>query len=297
MLFSTKRENPMRTVKGAARAARDGWRTVAGACRSMTAAYRTLPDFLIVGEAKAGTTTLYDLLSRHPQVAPAAMKEVHFFDLRFSRGVEWYRAQFPLSYRVRGGYEGPGARLCTGEASPYYMLHPHAPRRIKALLPHVRLIVLVRNPIERAYSHYHHETRAGRESLSFEEAIDREPERLAGERERMLADEHYSSAPYRRNSYLRRGQYADQIDALHALFDPRQVLVVCSEELFKSPHKAYGEVISFLGLPAVNKTAIRRQNSGSYAPMSAATRSRLVAYFEPHNQRLYQLLDRDLRWA
>ena len=263
----------------------------------MTAAHRTLPDFLIVGEAKAGTTTLYDLLSRHPQVAPAAMKEVHFFDLRYSRGVEWYRAQFPLSYRVRGDYEGPGARLCTGEASPYYMLHPHAPRRIKALLPDVRLIVLVRNPIERAYSHFHHESRAGREALSFEEAIAREPERLAGERERMLADEQYSSVAYRRNSYLRRGQYADHIDALHALFDPQQVLVVCSEELFKSPGKTYADVVSFLGLPADTRTAIRQKNSGSYAPMSSDTRKRLAAYFESHNHRLYQMLGRDLRWA
>ena len=297
MPVSASLENPIHTIKAAGKAARGGWRTVAGACRNITAAYRTLPDFLIVGEAKAGTTTLYDLLSRHPQVAPAAMKEVHFFDLRFSRGVEWYRAQFPLSYRVRGEYEGPGARLRPGEASPYYMLHPHAPRRIKALLPNARLIVLVRNPIERAYSHFHHESRAGRESLSFEEAIDREPERLAGERERMLADEHYSSVAYRRQSYLRRGQYADHIDALHALFDPRQVLVVCSEELFKNPGKTYAEVISFLGLPPVNKTAIRRQNSGTYAPMSSDTRKRLAAYFEAHNQRLYRMLGRDLRWT
>src|SRR5687768_6546740 len=113
--------NRISTVRSAGLAARGEWRKVAGLCRNMTSQFRTLPDFLIVGEAKAGTTTLYDLLARHPQVAAAAMKEVHFFDLRFSRGVDWYRAQFPMAYRVRGQYRGPGARLMTGEASPYYM--------------------------------------------------------------------------------------------------------------------------------------------------------------------------------
>ena len=287
--------NRISTVRSAGRAARGEWRKVAGLCRNMTSQFRTLPDFLIVGEAKAGTTTLYDLLARHPQVAAAAMKEVHFFDLRFSRGVDWYRAQFPMAYRVRGEYRGPGARLLTGEASPYYMLHPHAPRRIKALVPDVRMIALVRNPVERAYSHFHHESRAGREPLSFEEAIEREPERLAGERERMLADEAYSSVSYRRNSYLKRGLYAEQLEGLYKLFSSEQLLVVCSEELFKNPAKTYADVVSFLGLPR-DTTAIRKQNSGSYSAMSPGTRALLVSYFEPHNQRLYSLLGRDLGW-
>ena len=283
-------------VRSAGRGARAGWRSLAGACRDMTAGYRMLPDFLIVGEAKAGTTTLYDLLARHPHVAPAAMKEVHFFDLRYARGIDWYRAQFPLSYRVRGSYRGPGARLVTGEASPYYMLHPHAPSRIKSLMPDVRLIVLVRNPVERAYSHYNHEERAGREPLSFEEAIEREPERLAGERDRMIADEQYSSVTYRRNSYLLRGHYAEQLERLYRMFRRDQLLVVCSEELFTNAPKTYADVVSFLGLPRDTRNVIRRQNSGSYSAMSPAMRDRLTRYFKPHNERLYAMLGRDLGW-
>jgi hypothetical protein len=262
----------------------------------MTSAYRTLPDFLIVGAAKAGTTTLYDVIARHPQVGAAAVKEVHFFDLRFARGVEWYRAQFPLAYRVRGEHDGSGTRRCTGEASPYYMFHPHAPRRIKELIPDARLIVLVRNPVERAYSHFHHESRAGRETLSFEEAIAREPERLGAELERMMADEHYNSVSHRRHSYVQRGLYADQLDALQKFFRPEQILVLCSEDFFKNPTKTYGDVISFLGLPADPKTKVRRQNSGSYRAMSPATRAQLTQYYESHNQRLYAMIGRDLGW-
>jgi hypothetical protein len=266
------------------------------AYRSATASLRGLPDFLIVGEAKCGTTSLYDDLARHPCVLEAAVKEVHFFDLRFKRGLDWYRAQFPFAWRMRE--KADGHRRQTGEASPYYMFHPHAPVRIKRALPNVKLIVMLRNPVERAYSQYQHEVRRGREPLaSFEEAVAAEPERLRGEHERMLADEWYNSVEHRRHSYLTRGIYVDQLQKLWRQFDREQILVLKSEDYFAGPDVTGRKVRQFLGLPAWEPPSYARRNVGTYSPIDARLRRRLAEHFAPHNARLYDFLGVNFGWS
>src|SRR5437588_2037479 len=156
--------------------------------RTMTNQVRLLPDFLIIGGQRCGTTSLYYYLINYPGISPACTKEVHFFDVNFEKGPGWYRAQFPT---VIGKSYAKYARkhsLITGEASPYYLFHPHAPRRISALIPKVKLIALLRNPVDRAFSQHWLEVQSGYETLSFKEAIESEQERLAGEWEKMLED-------------------------------------------------------------------------------------------------------------
>jgi hypothetical protein len=264
--------------------------------RTATRSFRSLPDFLIVGEAKCGTTSLYDDIVRHPLVREAAVKEVHFFDLRFHRGLDWYRTQFPIQGGARNG--GPAQHpIRTGEASPYYMFHPHAMSRIRQALPDVKLIAMLRNPVERAYSQYQHEWRQRREMLSFEEAVVREPERLRGERERMLQDERYNSFAYRRQAYLARGIYADQLRRLRELFEPRQLLVLKSEDYFTAPDSTLERVFAFLELPPWQPRRFARRNAGNYASMDTRVRRSLMEYFAPHNARLYALLGVDLGWS
>src|SRR5215467_6288621 len=177
----------------------------------MTSSLRLLPDFLIIGGQRCGTTSLYYYLTDQPCVYPAATKEVHFFDDHFASGIDWYRAQFPTSAYKNYVERVRHQHFLTGEASPYYLFHPHAPRRISAALLYVKLIVLLRNPVDRAFSHYWLEVKGRYESLSFEEAIRCEQERIAGECEKMVNDENYHSFKYRRFSYLTRGIYIDQI--------------------------------------------------------------------------------------
>ena len=141
--------------------------------------WRKLPDFLIVGVMKGGTTSLFRYLVRHPQVLPPFRKEIKYFDCNYINGQNWYQAHFPLKKKFVGGSK------LTGEATPYYIFHPQAPMRIAEALPEAKIIILLRNPIDRAYSHYQHMVRVGREPLSFEEAIAAEPERLAGEAEKI----------------------------------------------------------------------------------------------------------------
>jgi hypothetical protein len=161
-----------------------------------------IPRFIIIGAQRCGTTSLYSYLIGHPYVASALQKEIHFFDLNFKKGVSWYRTQFPQL-----GEQG----FITGEGSPYYIFHPHVPKRIFDTVPRAKLILLLRNPVDRAYSHYHHEVKLGVEPLSFEDAIDREEERLHGQGEKIIADESYYSFNHQHYSYLCRGVYAYQL--------------------------------------------------------------------------------------
>jgi hypothetical protein len=274
------------------RVARDQWRRIDDAYRAATASMRALPDFLIIGEAKCGTTSLYDDLVDHRTVLEASVKEVHFFDLRYHRGLDWYRAQFPLRWRTGRN----GSRALTGEASPYYMFHPHAPARIRQALPEIKLIVMLRNPVERAYSHYQHEFRKGRETLTFEQAVRQEPARLRGEQEKMLENPRYNSRDHRRHAYVTRGIYVDSLQHVMRVFDRRQFLIVKSEDYFSAPDDTLRRVLEFLGLPARQPRRFARKNVGSYAPIDAGLRQELSAFYAPHNRRLYDFLGVDYGW-
>ncbi|HET7626188.1 MAG TPA: sulfotransferase [Verrucomicrobiae bacterium] len=166
------------------------------------------PTFIIVGAQKAGTTSLYHLLYRHPRIKPAKKKELHYFDNNYFRDQSWYESMFPLA-RLFFGAPSKVAKPITGEASPYYLFHPSAVSRMARTLPDAKLIVLLRNPVERAYSHYQHQVRSRTENLSFEDALASEKERIQGEAEKLLKDDRFRSAKHRRYSYLSRGIYAD----------------------------------------------------------------------------------------
>jgi hypothetical protein len=252
-----------------------------------TAALRPLPDFLILGAQKAGTTALYAYLRRHPEITGPSWKEVSYFDRHYARGEAWYRGNFPNALRARG---------LVGEASPSYLFHPLAPERVAALVPEARLIVLVRNPIDRAFSHYQHEVALGRDPLPFEDALAAEDERLGGELERMSADPTYFSHAWWNYTYTARGRYAEQLERWLAVFPREQLLVVPSEDLLEQPERTHARVLEFLGADPHRLDSYPRVFERQYQPMSAETRRRLAAEFAEPNGRLYDLLGRNLDW-
>jgi hypothetical protein len=273
-------------------------RLVRGGMRRRTSRLRPLPDFLIIGGQRCGTTSLYYYLRAHPQVLPALAKEVHFLSLHWSRGEGWYRAQFPLRARKTSRRPAP----LTFEATPYYLAHPLAASRAAQLLPEAKLLVLLRDPVSRAWSHYRHMVRLGLEPLSFEEAIAQEPIRLAGEVERLKADPHYDAVRYRRYSYLARGAYAEQLGRWLAHFPPDRFLVLGSERLLADPAGGYARVLGFLGLPPWTPSAfpLHTRNPKGPSDMPTEIRRRLQEHFAPATQQLQQLLRRtgmDDPWA
>ena len=257
----------------------------------LTGSLRTLPDFIIIGAQRCGTTSLYNYLAQHPQVLPATIKETHFYDNNFRRGLNWYRAFFPLARQTNGG-----RRLVTGESTPYYLFYPHAPARVYETLPDVKLIVMLRNPIDRAFSHYAHEKKMGAETMSFEEALDREERGLAAETARIVADENYRSFFHQHYTYLSRGIYVDQLARWTEFFRREQILIVESQDFYQDPAAALRQVTDFLGLPPWELEQYPQYNATGHGTMEPRTRERLAAYFRPHNRRLYDLMGVDWKW-
>jgi hypothetical protein len=288
----------MTTANGATRLARRAARWSAQAYARPTAGLRLLPDYLIIGAQRAGTTSLHRYLVQHPGVRTTLRtKGVHYFDTGYGRGRSWYASRFPTRLTAWYVARRHGVVLRTGEASPYYLFHPLVPQRVAELLPQVKLIALLRDPVVRAYSHYQHEVARGFETLSFEEAIAAEPARLAGEVERMLAEPLHHSFAHQHHSYLARGRYHEQLATWRALFDDSQLLVLSSERFFAEPERTFGQVLDFLELPAFTPDTFERHNAYDYRQMGGEVRERLVEHYREPNRRLYQSLGDDFGWS
>lgn len=300
------------------------------AFRAVTGQVRMLPDFLVIGAHRGGTSALYYHLTEHPRIAPATTKEVNYFDKNYGKGTWWYRTHFPTLARKRYVELARGVTLITGEASPHYMLHPSVPRRVARVVPRVKLIALLRNPIDRAHSHYRRYVHLGWESLPFAQVSASEEERL---RDAVAAGAAIGDDPsdmVGRSSYLARGIYADQLGRWLNQFPRDQMLFLRSEDFYANPARTLEQTLAFLDVPAgelPHKEAYdhydgypvtgEAQNGASHdnghvtghvtgnetpsdghddAPMDPAVRERLRAFFAPHNRRLYDLLDRDMEW-
>lgn len=263
---------------------------------------RVLPDFLIIGAKRGGTTSLWNYIATHPDVAPLfppaqKIKGVHYFDTHHHRGPAWYRSHFPTEGWLERAQREHGVRPRVGEASPYYLAHPLAAERAAALVPGARLIVLLRNPADRAYSHYRERVRHGAETLAFSEAIAREDERVEGEVARILQDDGYASAAHEHHSYVAQGQYADALTPWLARFPRESFLFLLSEDFYGSTVDTYRRVQVFLDLRHHELETFDRYNYHPGSEMEPEDRARLRSHFEPYNRRLADLLGLDLsRW-
>lgn len=264
--------------------------------RGATRKARTLPDFLVLSAARCGSTSLFAALCEHPQVLPPSHKETHFFDRNWTRGLDFYRRLFPLQAHRRALARLRGAPVLTGEATTYYLLHPAVPARAHAAIPDAKLVLILRDPVDRAYSHYQLSARRGREDLSFEEALDAEPERLAGAEERLLADPAADEPSHRVHSYVARGMYLEQLLRWEELYGRERILFVRSEDFFADPVGAVRRVTDSLGLRPHPGPLPPAKNVASYDTMQPATRARLREIFAEPNRRLEEHLGRELGW-
>jgi hypothetical protein len=230
-----------------------------------------LPDFVMIGPGRCGTTFFYRLLGQHPHIEPAAKKELRFFSNHFEEGTEWYRQWFPPP-RWKDG-----RRTITGEATPGYIYHPLVPERIEKVIPQARLITLLRNPVDRTYSAYQHRVSKGRESRTFEEAVEID---LTDGSLRLLS----------------RSIYADHLVHWAEFIDREQLLILKSEELFERPRETLDLTLAFLGLPYWEPEVWKSGKYTVYEEMDPATRRKLEEYFESHNRRLYDFLGVDFGW-
>jgi hypothetical protein len=289
-------------IKGVApRGAREQVRELLVRYGEATSERRPLPDFLIIGTKRGGTTSLWRYLLEHPLVPrlfPAwNTKTSHYFEENWGRGEAWYRSHFPTERQRTQLERRHGGPSKVGEAAPLYMFHPLVAGRVAELMPRVRLIVLLRDPVERAYSHWKERRGEGVEPLDFADALDREHERIGGERERLIADPGYFSEPYDWHSYRARGRYLEHLEPWLERFDRSQLLVMASETLYREPARTYAQIVRFIGLPEFEPSSFEVFNDRPSRGMDDAVRAELTSYYAPHNAALADRLGMSFPWS
>lgn len=263
---------------------------------------RPRPDFLVVGAKRGGTTSLWRYLCEHPGVRtlfpkPERIKGLYYFDENYSRGERWYRSHFPTAATRSLAARRLGHPVVAGEASPYYLYHPLAPERVAATVPDALVIVLLRDPVERAFSHYKERRTNGTEPLSFEDAIAAEPARLEGEEARILADPTYVSFAHRHSSYVDQGRYAPMLARWFDAVGRHRMIVAASEEMYADPQPFVDGVFARLGLPARTLDHPEPYNAEPDRGFDPVLRTWLAQQLAPDVAAVEALLGRPMPWG
>jgi len=264
--------------------------------RSLTSNSRILPDFIIIGESKCGTTSLYNYMIQHPAIKPALTKEINFFNWLYDKPQNWYSAHFPTKLKKKFSKNVFKKSFLTGEATPLYLFNSQVPKRMFETIPNVKIIVVLRNPVDRAYSHYHDlGVRLGEEKRTFDDAIRSEL--------KILEEKNYVTTDYDGNftdrlyQYVVRGIYLDHLKIWMDVYPVKQFLILKTEELEKNPSEILNGVFKFLSLHNYDKINFEeKHNVSKYEPMNEQSRKILKQFFKPHNERLYKFLKRDFEW-
>jgi len=239
-----------------------------------------LPKILIIGAQKSGTRAFQMLLSQHPQILNRT-GEIHFFDLHFEKGVDWYKEQFP---------QNNCPDLIKVDKSPYYLFHPLAAKRAYEVLPNAKLIVLLRNPIDRAYSQHQMNMRNKKTTISFLDALKKENEL------NLKDPSSFALTETRIFSYLSRSIYVEQLKRWLTYYPLEQMLIISFDDLMHNPNKVMQEALQFLNLPEYDTFNFQVGEIQKYPPMDKALRQKLSDYFLPYNQELELLLGRQFNW-
>ena len=248
----------------------------------------TEPHFMIIGVGKCGTTSLSNYMDKHPQIILSIQKEIRFFDnltvFKHELGKNWYLAHFPPIASDKN--------LLTGEATPWYFSNSHVPARIYHLFPNVKTILIFRNPVDRALSHYHSYVVAGIESRSFEEVVRSEIKILKD-----IADPTERTKSWNpEKSCIATGIYIGFLEKWMSVFPKENFLILNHEDLKNNPEMVMNQIFDFLGVSSYKMTNYKKHNARSYSPMNDDARLILSEFYKPHNQKLEEFLDTKLNW-
>ena len=262
--------------------------------RNLTSSSRVLPDFIIIGAGRAGTTALYTYLIQHPSIITAStdndepVADLHFFEYMISDKISWYKSHFPRKSKNS---------FVTGEFTSTYMYHKNVPERIFNLIPKIKLIVILRNPIDKAYSTYNQQSHFNEVTSSFEETIKAEFARIDLIKNHI---EYTNNNPnfdnYVEYNIIRHGIYFNYLEKWLKIFPKKQIFVVDSNELENFPQQTLNKVFEFLNLSPREIPNLAKVNVGKYSPMTESTRESLIEFYKPHNAKLNNLLGTNFDW-
>ena len=251
----------------------------------ITSTSRALPNFLIIGGVRCGTTSLYYNLCQHPSVEKAAYDEIGYFDDNYHLGLNWYRSMFPTKNRIEKIRKKTG-NCITGEDTPFYIWNEDAIKRIKKSLQQIKLIVILRNPVDRAYSNYHLSVRKGNEKRSFNDAIRQDIKfiDLKNNNNEKLTNEDF------KRSYVAKGLYYEQLLKWFNEFDEKQICIIFTENLKNNPVETMKTVFKFLELPNLSIEKYEKQKMFNYKKMDEKIREELTEFYKENNKKLSELI-------
>ena len=257
-----------------------------------TSPFRVLPDFFIIGAGRTGTTSLFHYLFQHPSISRSAYDELGFFDVNFHLGLNWYRSLFPSIF-TRFFLKLKTKSFLTYDVTPSYVRRPWVANRIYDVFPNTKLIAVLRNPVDKSYSHYYQSEKYG-EKRTFDEIVKQEIEDISGW-DSELKDNNYFATKVE-NSILARGFYAEQLLTWFKTFSKDQIMIIQSEKLASDTKNVMNDVFQFLELPKFDIPNTKKVNVSQYQKMNPETRELLINFFRPYNEKLYKLLDRNFEW-
>ncbi len=253
----------------------------------ITASSRVLPDFIIGGTVRSGSTSLYYNICEHPSVLEASYDEIGFFDSNYHLGIEWYRSMFPKQKEMNEIRKSTGFAI-TGEDTPFYFWKKEAIERISEMIPDIKIISIFRNPVDRAFSNYNLGIRLKTEELSFEESIEEELNYIKRNGFRNAVD--------RKRSYISKGIYEKQIKFWFEIFPKEQIHILSTEDMHKNPEKELQKIFKFLEIPEYTIKNPQKQKSAKYEKMNEKTRERLLNYYQPFNEKFFKIINQKFDW-
>jgi hypothetical protein len=253
----------------------------------ITASSRVLPNFIIIGTVRSGSTSLYYNICEHPSILSADYDEIGFFDSNYQLGINWYRSMFPTQKKMAELKEKTGFAI-TGEDTPFYFWKKEAAKRVLEDLPDVKIIAIFRNPIDRAYSNYNLGVRANTENLTFEDAIDEEI--------RFLEEHTFRESIDRKRSYITKGIYEKQISLWFEIFSKEQIHILSTEDMKNNPQDTLRKIFQFLEIPEYTIKNPQNQKLGKYEKMNEQTRKRLFNFYKPYNEKFFQIINQKFDW-
>ena len=260
---------------------------------AITGFIRVIPDFLVIGAKRCGTTSLYQHLPEHPCISKSPYDNMGFFNDNFHLGVNWYKSFFPTTF-TRDKIKSKFGGFLAFDVTTKYMEEESTANNVYQTKPNMKIIIILRNPVDRAYSQYHLSVRQTAERRSFEDVVEENMNRLNKE-----SHEHYEIKPRfsaKEDNYLKKGLYALQLRYWLKIFPRENILTVSTEEFESNQQIIYNKIFEFLNISKFEVKNTKKMEKGNYPPIKSETRNLLLDYFRPHNHELFELINMEFDW-
>lgn len=257
----------------------------------ITSSIRVLPDFLIIGAKRCGTTSLFTYLPEHPSIIESHHDNMGFFNDNYHLGVNWYKSFF-TTISTKKRIEKEQGKCLSFDVTTRYIEQKSTAENIKKIKPDMKIIVILRNPIDRAYSQFNLSKKELTQSLDFESEVFREITEL----EKKMENNNELEFNKEKQHYIQRGLYAKQLKSWFEIFPRDNILILSTEDFKNDNNMTYSKIFDFLDIPEHSINKKEMIGKGEYEPMKETARKMLIEFYKKHNEDLFKLIGKKFDW-